>query len=137
MSYVDTAVFEREERKRGMNLDEKIKKSDMDLEKAKMRLAKIQQENQRLKDLKAKKEKEEREKRQKALGEFVESRLGTIDLNDPKFIEFLDCVRSDFVNNSPSEQTTADDNPGEEAHEQIDSEDENQENEISGFRYES
>ena len=86
-----------------MNLEEKIKKSDMDLEKAKRRLEKIQQENQRLKELKAKKEKEEREKRQMNLGAFMEQYLGTIDFHDPKFLEFLDFVKEDFAKNDSAE----------------------------------
>lgn len=86
-----------------MNLEEKIKKSDMDLEKAKRRLEKIQQENQRLKELKAKKEKEEREKRQMNLGAFMEQYLGTIDFHDPKFLEFLDFMKEDFVKNDSAE----------------------------------
>lgn len=85
-----------------MTLEEKIQKSEQDLKKAKQRLEKIQQENQRLKELKMKKEKEEKEKRQKALGEFIERQLGTVDLNDPKFLEFLDCVKEDFAKNETS-----------------------------------
>lgn len=91
------------EKEKNMNLEEKIKKSDMDLEKAKRRLEKIQQENQRLKELKAKKEKEEREKRQMNLGAFMEQYLGTIDFHDPKFLEFLDFVKEDFVKNDSAE----------------------------------
>ena len=47
MSDFDTGCLM--EKEKNMNLEEKIKKSDMDLEKAKRRLEKIQQENQRLK----------------------------------------------------------------------------------------
>lgn len=90
-----------------MTLDEKIEKSDQDLKKAKQRLEKIQQENQRLKELKAKKEKEEREKRQKELGAFIERQLGTVDLKDPKFLEFLDCVKEDFGKKEPLSESVS------------------------------
>ena len=101
VSDFDTGWFM--EKEKNMNLEEKIKKSDMDLEKAKRRLEKIQQENQRLKELKAKKEKEEREKRQMNLGAFMEQHLGAIDFHDPKFLEFLDFMKEDFVKNDSVE----------------------------------
>ena len=101
MSDFDTGCLM--EKEKNMNLEEKIKKSDMDLEKAKRRLEKIQQENQRLKELKAKKEKEEREKRQMNLGAFMEQHLGAIDFHDPKFLEFLDFVKEDFAKNDSAE----------------------------------
>lgn len=129
-------AFVIKERKKTMNLDEKIKKSDMDLEKAKKRLARIQKENQQLKELKVKKEKEEKEKRQKALGEFVEAHLGTIDFNDPIFLEFLDCVKSDFVKNESAMEDPVDGkNYENEYDENKESTDENAETGSSGFGY--
>ncbi len=86
-----------------MNLEEKIKKSDMDVAKAKQRLEKVQKENQHLKELKAKKDKEEKDKRQKALGEMIESSWGMVDVNDPKFLEILECMKADFMKNVSSE----------------------------------
>ena len=124
-------AFVIKERKKTMNLDEKIKKSDMDLEKAKKRLARIQKENQQLKELKVKKE-----KRQKALGEFVEAHLGTIDFNDPIFLEFLDCVKSDFVKNESAMEDPVDGkNYENEYDENKESTDENAETGSSGFGY--
>lgn len=120
-----------------MNLEEKIKKSDMDLEKAKRRLEKIQQENQRLKELKAKKEKEEREKRQMNLGAFMEKHLGTIDFNDPKFLEFLDCVKDDFAKHDSAETVDREEerqNSGESL-EAVEPAPEHQNNDSSGYGF--
>ena len=124
------------EKEKNMNLEEKIKKSDLDLEKAKRRLEKIQQENQRLKELKAKKEKEEREKRQMNLGAFMEQYLGTIDFHDPKFLEFLDFVKEDFVKNDSAETTDREEEcQNSESLEAVESAPEQQNNDSSGYGF--
>ena len=134
VSDFDTGCFM--EKEKNMNLEEKIKKSDMDLEKAKRRLEKIQQENQRLKELKTKKEKEEREKRQMNLGAFMEKHLGTIDFNDPKFLEFLDCVKDDFAKNDSVETVDREEErQNSESLEAAESAPEQQNNDSSGYGF--